>query len=133
MAPTDTVIRKVKPTAKPYKMADLQGFYLPVNPNRSKLWRVKYRIDGVERELSLGSCPMVNLAEAGVVRDAARRQVSQMIDPNAARRQAPIAAAAHRHHPVRARKRGLSKCEAKTARRARDYPDLAHARGSFQV
>jgi len=44
MALTDTVIRN----AKPYKVTDAQGLYLLTNPRGSKLWRVKYRINGVE-------------------------------------------------------------------------------------
>lgn len=92
MALTDTAIRKAKPAAKPYKMADSLGLYLLINPNGSKLWRVKYRIHGIERKLSLGSYPMVKLVEAREARDAARKQVSKLIDPNAAKRQARIEA-----------------------------------------
>ena len=40
MALTDVAIRKAKPAAKPYKVADSQGLYLVVNPHGSKLWRV---------------------------------------------------------------------------------------------
>ncbi|WP_370309789.1 Arm DNA-binding domain-containing protein [Sphingobium abikonense] len=36
--------------------------YLLVNPRGSKLWRIKYRIDGVERKLSLGAYPEITLA-----------------------------------------------------------------------
>ena len=86
IALTDTAIRKAKPAAKPYKMADSLGLYLLINPNGSKLWRVKHRIHGIERKLSLGSYPMVKLVEAREARDAARKQVSKLIDPNAAKR-----------------------------------------------
>ena len=63
MALTDTAIRNAKPRVKPYKVADAQGLYLLVNPRGSKLWRVKYRKDGVERKLALGSYPEITLAE----------------------------------------------------------------------
>lgn len=49
MALTDTAIHNVKPKEKLYKVADAQGLHLLVNPKGSKLWRVKYRINGVER------------------------------------------------------------------------------------
>nr|WP_239018919.1 Arm DNA-binding domain-containing protein [Sphingobium terrigena] len=49
MALTDTAIRNAKPADKPYKVTDSQGLYLLVNPRGSKLWRIKCRIDGVER------------------------------------------------------------------------------------
>ncbi|PTQ12660.1 integrase [Sphingomonas oleivorans] len=92
MALTDTAIRNARPKAKPYKVADSQGLYLLVNPRGSKLWRVKYRIDGVERKLALGSYPEITLAEARTARDAARRQLAHAVDPNAAKRQARIEA-----------------------------------------
>jgi Arm DNA-binding domain len=38
--------------------------YLLVNPAGSKLWRLKYRIRGVERKLALGAYPEVSLADA---------------------------------------------------------------------
>ena len=92
MALTDLAIRKAKPAAKPYKVADSLGLYLVVNPHGSKLWRVKYRIHGVERKLSIGPYPDITLAAAREARDAARKQVASSIDPNAAKRQARIEA-----------------------------------------
>lgn len=90
MALTDTAIRKAKPSDKPYKVADSLGLYLLINPRGSKLWRVKYRMNGVERKLALGSCPEISLAEARAARDAARKQLAHSIDPNAAKRQARV-------------------------------------------
>lgn len=92
MALTDTAIRNAKPREKPYKVADSQGLYLLVNPRGSKLWRVKYRMNGVERKLAIGSYPEITLAEARAARDAARRQLAHAIDPNVAKRQARIEA-----------------------------------------
>ncbi|UGS39964.1 hypothetical protein G163CM_06490 [Pseudocitrobacter corydidari] len=37
MALTDTSIRKVKPSDKPFKMTDSSGLYLFIKPNGSKL------------------------------------------------------------------------------------------------
>lgn len=92
MALTDTAVRNARPKEKPYKVADSQGLYLLVNPRGSKLWRVKYRMNGVERKLALGSYPEITLAEARTARDAARRQLAHAVDPNAAKRQARIEA-----------------------------------------
>lgn len=89
---TDTAIRNAKPREKPYKVSDSQGLYLLVNPRGSKLWRVKYRIDGIERKLAIGPYPEITLAEARAARDAARRQLAHAIDPNYAKRQARIEA-----------------------------------------
>lgn len=92
MALTDTAIRNAKPKEKPYKVADSQGLYLLVNPRGSKLWRVKYRMNGAERKLALGAYPEITLAEARTARDAARRQLAHAVDPNVAKRQARIEA-----------------------------------------
>ncbi|WP_164499241.1 tyrosine-type recombinase/integrase [Sphingopyxis witflariensis] len=92
MVLTDTAIRKAKPKEKPYKVSDSQGLYLLVNPRGSKLWRVKYRMNGVERKLALGSYPEITLAEARRARDAARRQLAHSIDPNFVKRQERIEA-----------------------------------------
>ena len=92
MALTDTAIRNAKAKEKPYKVADSQGLYLLVNPRGSKLWRVKYRINGAERKLALGAYPEITLAEARTARDAAHRQLAHAVDPNVAKRQAPIEA-----------------------------------------
>lgn len=60
---TDTAIRSAKPKDNAYKIGDSQGLYLLVNPVGSKLWRVKYRLHGVERKLALGAYPNVSLAD----------------------------------------------------------------------
>ena len=92
MALTDVAIRRARPKEKPYKVADAQGLYLLVNPRGGKLWRVKYRVSGVERKLALGAYPEITLAEARAARDAARRQLANAVDPGAAKRQARIEA-----------------------------------------
>ena len=92
MALTDTAIRNAKPREKPYKVTDAQGLYLLVNPRGSKLWRLKYRMNGVERKLAIGPYPEITLAEARAARDAARKQLVHAVDPNVAKRQARIEA-----------------------------------------
>lgn len=90
MALTDTAIRKARPKERPYKVADSQGLYLLINPKGSKLWRIKYRMNGSERKIAIGTYPEVSLAEARRARDKVRQQLAQAIDPNAARRQERI-------------------------------------------
>ncbi len=92
MALTDTAVRNAKPKDKPYKLSDAYGLYLLVNPKGSKLWRIKYRMNGVERKLALGTYPDITLAGARTARDGARKQMGNAIDPNAAKRQARIEA-----------------------------------------
>lgn len=91
MALTDTAIRLAKAAASDLKLADSKGLYLLVTASGSKLWRLKYRIDGKERKLALGSYPEVGLKDARARRDAARQSAQAGRDPSIAKREARIA------------------------------------------
>ena len=91
LALTDTTIRNAKPGVRDYKIADSGGLYVLVTPAGGRLWRLKYRADGVERKLALGKYPTVTLAEARKARDAARAQASAGIDPAATKRREKVA------------------------------------------
>ncbi len=82
MALTDVAIRNAKPRTKPYKMGDALGLFLLVQPTGGKLWRVKYRVDGKEKKLGLGTYPEVSLAEARKRRDDAREAMAAGKDPS---------------------------------------------------
>jgi integrase len=79
---TDTAIRSAKPKAKTYKLADGGGMYLEVAPAGGKWWRLKYRIGGKEKRLSLGVYPDVTLAFARERRDEARKLIADGVDPS---------------------------------------------------
>jgi integrase len=80
---TNIACQNAKPKEKPYKAADSGGLYLLINPNGSKLWRVKYRFMGKEKLLSIGAYPLITLIEAREARDRAKRLLAQTppIDP----------------------------------------------------
>ena len=82
MALTDIVIKSAKPKDKDYKLGDSDGLYLFITKAGGKLWRFKYRVDGKEKKLSLGSYPEVSLLQARVKRDQARKLHAQGIDPS---------------------------------------------------
>jgi len=82
---TDKAIKNAKPREKAYKLFDGMGLYLEVTPVESKLWRLKYYYLGKEKRISLGSYPLVTLAEAREKRDVARKQLVKDIDPSAAK------------------------------------------------
>ncbi len=82
MALTDIKVRTVKPADKPFKLTDGEGMHLLVNPNGSKYWRLQYRFSGKQKMLALGVYPMVSLAEARKRRDAAKKLVTDGIDPS---------------------------------------------------
>lgn len=57
MSLNDSKIRNLKSSANPFKVSDYHGLYLLVNPGGSRLWYLKYRINGKESRLSLGTYP----------------------------------------------------------------------------
>ncbi|MCL2626170.1 MAG: integrase arm-type DNA-binding domain-containing protein [Cystobacterineae bacterium] len=89
---SDTAIRNAKPKSKPYKLYDSGGLFVIVTPVGGKWWRLKYRIEGKEKLLSLGTYPETSLKEAREKRDEARKLIAQGIDPSV-QRQAKKAAA----------------------------------------
>ena len=78
---TDTAIRGCKPRAKPYKLADEKGLFLLVQPSGGKLWRLKYRVAGVEKKLALGTYPELALKDVREKRDIARKLIASGGDP----------------------------------------------------
>lgn len=82
---SDPVIRSAKTREKPYKLSDVAGLYLLVNPNGSRWWRLKYRVEGREKGLSLGIYPDVSLKQAREKRDDARKLLAAGVDPSAKR------------------------------------------------
>jgi integrase len=86
MALTDLKIKKAKPTAKAYKLADGGGLFVLVKPNGSKLWRQKYRHRGKERLLSHGQYPDVSLAQARLKCSEARALIADGSDPSVQKR-----------------------------------------------
>jgi integrase len=82
---TDTAIRKAKPADKPVRLFDGGGLYLEVAPAGGKWWRLKYRHEGKEKRLSLGTYPDTGLKQARERREDARKQIAAGADPSAAR------------------------------------------------
>ena len=83
---TDTTIRNTKPKDKPFKLTEGGGLYLLVNPNGSRWWRLRYRIEGKEKLISLGVYPEVSLKEAREKRDESRKMIRDGIDPSQAKK-----------------------------------------------
>lgn len=79
---TDAAVRKALKIPQRQKLADGGGMYLLVDPPRSPGWRIKYRIAGREKLLSLGVYPQVTLQRARQKREDARRLIGEGIDPS---------------------------------------------------
>ena len=78
---TDTAIRNAKPGEKPAKIFDERGLFLLVTPTGGKWWRLRYKFDGKEKLLSLGTYPDTGLKDARTRRDDARKLLADGVDP----------------------------------------------------
>jgi len=79
---TDKKIKALNPRDKQYKESDGRGMYLLVHPNGSKYWKLKYRINGKEKTLSIGLYPEVSLLEAREATNEAKKKIKEGTDPS---------------------------------------------------
>ena len=90
---TQFAILNATPKDKPYKLADGGGLHLLVQPNGSKLWRLRYRFNGQENMLAFGTFPSTSLANARTKREEARSLLASGMNPSVKRKLDKIAAA----------------------------------------
>lgn len=83
---TNTAIKNFKPGEKTVKLFDGNGLYLEVSPSGGKWWRLKYRLAGKEKRLSLGTYPETTLKMARDKREAARALIAEGVDPSEERK-----------------------------------------------
>ena len=79
-------LRAGKTAEKPKRLSDGDGLHLEIRPGGGAWWRLRYRFDGKEQMLSLGTYPEVPLVLARERRDAARRMIAAGTDPSQARK-----------------------------------------------
>lgn len=92
------------PGPKPIKLFDGHGLFLLLQTNGAKYWRLKYRFNGKEKLLSLGTYPAIPLRAARQQGKLARELLAQGTDPGEyfkEKRQAEKDAAARQHTPTR--------------------------------
>jgi len=68
MALTARQAETAKPKEKDYKLSDERGLFLLVTTTGKRYWRMKYRIAGKEKKLSIGVNPEVSLEKLRQVR-----------------------------------------------------------------
>lgn len=78
---TELEAKYAKRRDRSYKLADGGGLFLLIQPNGSKLWRMKYRYGGKEKLLSFGAYPTLGIAAAHAKRDAAKALLAEGKDP----------------------------------------------------
>lgn len=87
LIPGDITIRTIKPGDPRKRLTDGDGLYLRLFvKGGSHGWRFDYTIDGVRKNLSLGTYPDTGLALARKKATEARRLVSEGIDPSGVRK-----------------------------------------------
>lgn len=84
---SDTAFRSLKPAAADYKLSDSGGLHMLITKGGSKLWRFSYRFDGKQKLLALGQYPIVSLADARAKRDAAKKLLTDGVDPSVERKE----------------------------------------------
>ncbi len=89
---TDAQVRKIKPSEKKVKYPDGKGMYLEVTPSGGMHWRMKFRLNGKENIFSIGTYPDTTLAQARRIRDEARLQIKDGINPNEVKKQKKLLA-----------------------------------------
>lgn len=87
---TNKAVRAAAPKDKAYKVSDSGGLFLHVSPKNHKSWRFKYRLDGKEQLLTLGTYPEVSLAEAREKRNDARKLLREGRDPRVSAKRAKL-------------------------------------------
>jgi integrase len=87
MALSNTAIINAKAADKSYKIYDTDGLFLQVTPQGGKWWRLKYRFDGKEKLLSLGTYPDISLSQARQKREDSKKLLAIDIDPSENRKQ----------------------------------------------
>lgn len=82
MTLSDVKCRNARPGEKVTKLSDGEGLQLWVQPSGAKLWRLAYRFGGKQKLLSLGTYPIMTLAEAREARLENKRLLADGVDPS---------------------------------------------------
>lgn len=61
---TDTKIKSYKPKEKDYLVADGNGLYINIKTIGSKVWTIRYTVDGKQKKTTIGNYPTVPLVSA---------------------------------------------------------------------
>ncbi|MGF7170555.1 integrase [Sphingobium xanthum] len=78
---TASSLQRARPREKPYKLSDRDGLYLLIEPSGSRVWRMNYRFQGVQRTITFGRWPVLTLPEAREQLLEARRLLAKGTDP----------------------------------------------------
>jgi len=91
MALSEMAIRHARAAGREYTLADIDGLFLNVTAQCSKIWHFRYYWEGRQKRMSFGSYPQVGLRDAREQRDEARTQIAQGCNPCEQREQQRLA------------------------------------------
>jgi len=80
---SDLKIKNAKIKEKDYQLGDMEGLYLLIKKNGSKLWQVRFTSPTTRKRniLSIGRYPEVSLSNARLAKDKYKEQIANGIDP----------------------------------------------------
>ena len=78
---SDAKIKSAKPKNKEYKLPDGDGLYICITPKGSKIWRLRYVLNGKKSIKSLGKYPNLTLLKAREEREDLRKGLNEGIKP----------------------------------------------------
>jgi integrase len=87
---TDLKIKALKAKQAAYKVFDGGGLYLEVTKAGSKIWKLKYRIKGAEKKLTIGPYPLITITKARRAALDAKDKILQGGDPSKEKRLAAL-------------------------------------------
>ena len=88
MALSDTKLKNLKPKQKAFSTSDGGGLLIEVMPGGKKVWRLRYRLNGIQEKVSLGEYPYHTLTDARQWREECRQMVTKGNSPMKAKRKA---------------------------------------------
>ena len=83
---TEARIRSAKPKGRSYKLRDGGGLFLLITPANARLWRLRYKLQGRESMLGLGTYPATSLKAARARRAEMHAALEAGKNPAAERR-----------------------------------------------
>ena len=70
-------IKKLQPKSSRYKIGDGDKLWLVVSPSGTKTWRILWKVNGVQRDYTIGSYTAISLKEARKERDRVNSLLAQ--------------------------------------------------------
>ena len=78
---TDAAVRNAKPRSTRYELAEPSGLTVRVAPKGTKSWVWRYRFEGRQKRLTIGTYPQMSLSEARAALALSQDKLARGMDP----------------------------------------------------